>query len=173
MADVVDTRTRSRMMAGIGTKNTRPELVVRKCLFKMGLRYRLHRRDLPGAPDVVLPKRRIAVLVHGCFWHSHPNCRLVKAPTTNPEFWRLKLAKNVSRDRRSTAELIAAGWRVLVVWECATRGTAAGELPSAMSDWIAGDGCYGEVPRCAAVETGDGRQRESATEGRVVQCSHS
>ena len=156
MADVVDTRTRSRMMAGIRTKNTRPELVVRKGLFKMGLRFRLHRNDLPGAPDVVLPKKRIAVLVHGCFWHSHTNCKLVKSPKTNPDFWRLKLAKNVSRDRRSTAELIAAGWRVLVVWECATRGSAVGDLTSAMPDWIAGGGCYGEVPQCAAVETGGG-----------------
>ena len=148
MADVVDVPTRSRMMSGIRGKDTKPEMVVRRALFAAGFRFRLHRRDLPGVPDIVMPGRRIAVFVHGCFWHRHKGCRLVKAPATNPEFWRIKLDRNVERDRRAISTLQATGWRVLVVWECATRGHLE-ELTVRLCAWIDGKEPLGEVPAYA------------------------
>lgn len=116
--DVVDRATRSRMMAGIGGKNTKPELSVRRALHAAGLRFRLHRRDLPGRPDIVLPRHRAAVLVHGCFWHRHPGCRYATTPATNREFWQAKFKGNVERDKRQLRELQLMGWRTFVVWEC-------------------------------------------------------
>ncbi len=118
MADVVDDATRSRMMAGIRAANTRPELLLRKALFRLGLRYRLHGRGLPGKPDLVFPRWQAVVFVHGCFWHLH-GCELFRWPATRREFWRKKLEGNRARDRRNTDSLLAAGWRVLTVWECA------------------------------------------------------
>jgi DNA mismatch endonuclease (patch repair protein) len=112
------------MMAGIGPRNTRPERQVRKLLFASGFRYRLHRRDLSGAPDIVLPKHRLAIFVHGCFWHQHPGCPLAKMPRSNRAFWKKKLGRNQQRDRHNVDELVEAGWRVLVIWECATRVAA-------------------------------------------------
>jgi DNA mismatch endonuclease (patch repair protein) len=120
MVDIVDKATRSRMMAGICGKNTRPEMAVRKHLFAAGFRYRLHRRDLPGRPDIVLPRYKTVIFVHGCFWHRHAGCRFAATPATNAQFWREKLDGNVERDRRSARALRAAGWRVLRVWECRT-----------------------------------------------------
>ncbi len=119
--DVVSPATRSRMMAGIRARNTRPEMLVRRLLFASGFRFRLHRRDLPGAPEVVLPKHRLAVFVHGCFWHQHEGCPLTKMPGSNRDFWKEKLGRNQRRDRENVDKLVAAGWCVLVVWECATR----------------------------------------------------
>ncbi|MCC6929817.1 MAG: DNA mismatch endonuclease Vsr [Gemmatimonadaceae bacterium] len=118
MADIVDRATRSRMMAGIGGKDTAPELIVRRFLHRAGLRFRLHRRDLPGRPDLVLTRFCVAVLVHGCFWHRHPGCRFATTPSTNTGFWRAKFAANVARDRRTLRELRRRGWRPIVVWEC-------------------------------------------------------
>jgi DNA mismatch endonuclease, patch repair protein len=119
--DIVSAQTRSRMMAGIGPRNTRPELLVRRLLFAAGFRYRLHRRDLPGAPDIVLPRHRLAIFVHGCFWHQHPGCPLAKMPASNRAFWKDKLDRNQQRDCRNIEKLRSLGWRVLVIWECATR----------------------------------------------------
>ena len=150
MADVVDKETRTRMMAGIRGKDTKPEILVRKALFAAGHRFRLHRRDLPGTPDIVMPGRRVAVFVHGCFWHRHAGCRLTKAPATNAEFWRAKLNANVERDGQAIAALQAAGWRVLVVWECATRGKAADRLGVSLSEWMAGGESFGEIPATVA-----------------------
>lgn len=118
MADVVDPATRSRMMAGIRGKNTRPERIVRSFLHLRGFRFRLHRKDLPGRPDIVLPKYRTAIQVHGCFWHRHPGCRFATTPSSNAEFWQAKFAENVDRDARHEAALRQLGWRVLTVWEC-------------------------------------------------------
>jgi DNA mismatch endonuclease, patch repair protein len=137
MADVVSVADRSRMMAGIRGKNTKPELTIRRLLFALGYRFRLHRRDLPGAPDIVMPSRKVAIFVHGCFWHMHAGCRYAKMPGTRPTFWKTKLGANVERDRRAIEELQALGWRVLCVWECSTRDAdAAAGLQSAMSVWI-------------------------------------
>jgi DNA mismatch endonuclease, patch repair protein len=123
--DIVDPETRSRMMSRIGPRNTRPELTVRRLLHGMGFRFRLHRRDLPGRPDIVLPRHGVAVFVHGCFWHRHPGCANCTTPKTRPEFWADKFRKNVARDARKMQELRTAGWRVLTVWECETEHLAA------------------------------------------------
>lgn len=119
MTDVVDQATRSRMMSGIRGKNTKPELLVRSHLHRKGLRFRLH-ASLPGKPDLVFPKYRTAVFVHGCFWHRHPDCRYTATPKANAEFWQTKFAANVKRDALAQEKLTALGWRVLVVWECQT-----------------------------------------------------
>lgn len=118
MPDVVDSQTRSRMMAGIRGKDTKPEMAVRRYLHGKGLRYRLHDKRLPGRPDMVFPRYRTVVFVHGCFWHQHPGCRLATTPDTNAEFWQHKLSGNQMRDARQAEELQAANWRVLTVWEC-------------------------------------------------------
>jgi DNA mismatch endonuclease, patch repair protein len=116
--DIVDRETRTRMMAGIRGKNTKPELIVRSGLHKRGYRFSLHRRDLPGKPDIVLPKFHTAIFVHGCFWHRHEGCRYATMPRTRPEFWALKFEQNKARDARARAELVAFGWHVDVIWEC-------------------------------------------------------
>jgi DNA mismatch endonuclease, patch repair protein len=118
MADVVDPATRSRMMAGIKGKNTKPELLVRRYLHGCGLRYRLHVRELPGKPDLVFPKYKTVVFVHGCFWHQHPRCKFAVMPASNVEFWKQKLGANRERDQRNKRKLRALGWRVLIAWEC-------------------------------------------------------
>lgn len=148
MTDVVDAETRSRMMSGIRGRDTKPEMIVRRALFKAGFRFRLHRRDLPGVPDVVLPGRRLAIFIHGCFWHMHAGCPLAKLPSTRPEFWLAKLSRNVERDREARDALVAAGWRVLTVWECATRerGIQA-VLPETLRAWIDGPAPMGEISR--------------------------
>jgi DNA mismatch endonuclease (patch repair protein) len=124
MVDVVDKATRSRMMAGIGGRNTSPELLIRSLLHKGGYRFRLHRKDLPAKPDIVLPKYGAVILVHGCFWHGH-RCHMFKWPKSNQVFWRTKILANVKRDRRSAIALNSSGWRLMTVWECALRGPRA------------------------------------------------
>ncbi|WP_438767866.1 very short patch repair endonuclease [Kushneria sp. TE3] len=121
LVDVVDAATRSRMMAGIQGKNTQPELLVRRYLHACGYRFRLHRRDLPGTPDLTLPRYRCVVFVHGCFWHRHDDCFYATSPATRKTFWQEKLAGNVARDRRQLEQLNALGWRAVVVWECGLR----------------------------------------------------
>jgi DNA mismatch endonuclease (patch repair protein) len=121
LTDVVDRQTRSRMMAGIRGRDTRPELVVRSYLHAAGLRFRLHDRRLPGRPDIVLPRYRVVVLVHGCFWHRHPGCRYATTPASRRDFWMAKLTANVDRDRRDAESLKALGWSVFTIWECQTR----------------------------------------------------
>ncbi|SCC93539.1 DNA mismatch endonuclease of very short patch repair [Thiomonas sp. X19] len=134
------------MMSGIRGKDTKPEILVRKALFAAGYRFRLHRRDLPGAPDIVMPGRKIAIFAHGCFWHSHEGCRYAKEPSTRPDFWKAKLQANVERDKRAMDRLGAMGWRVLCVWECATRSlNAALTLQQELRSWIEGDAASGEI----------------------------
>jgi DNA mismatch endonuclease (patch repair protein) len=118
MADIVDTATRSRMMSGIRGANTKPERLVRSILHRMGYRFTLNNHQLPGRPDIVLPRHHTAVFVHGCFWHRHAGCPKAATPATRPEFWQAKFATNVARDRRVSAKLRREGWRVLTVWEC-------------------------------------------------------
>lgn len=121
MADVLTPEQRRLNMSRIRGKDTKPELMLRRGLHALGLRFRLHRKDLPGRPDMVFPRYRAAVLVHGCFWHAH-DCPLFKWPATRREFWAAKIEGNRARDVRDVAGLAAAGWRVLVVWECALTG---------------------------------------------------
>lgn len=109
---------RHNNMAAVKSKNTKPELIVRKILYRNGFRYRLHRRDLPGKPDIVLPKYKTVIFIHGCFWHQHPGCPKSKLPATHESFWREKLQHNVNRDRNQHEELAAMGWHVEVLWEC-------------------------------------------------------
>jgi DNA mismatch endonuclease (patch repair protein) len=121
MTDVLTPEQRRRCMAAIRGRNTRPELLVRSMVHRMGHRYRLHSRALPGQPDLVFPSKKKIIFVHGCFWHMH-RCRYGRVrPRTNTEFWDSKRRANAARDKRNSAALRAAGWRVLVVWECSTR----------------------------------------------------
>lgn len=117
----ISSATRSRMMAGIRGANTKPEMQIRSGLHAAGFRFRLHARGLPGKPDVVLPKWKVAVFVHGCFWHGHAGCAYFQLPKTRIGFWTDKIAANAARDTRAIDALRAAGWRVAVVWECALR----------------------------------------------------
>jgi DNA mismatch endonuclease Vsr len=116
--DRISKEARSRIMASIRARNTTPELAVRRLLHSLGLRYRLHERRLPGSPDVVFKSRKVAVFVHGCFWHSHPGCKHNRLTSTQSEYWKAKLTRNVERDARKERELARLGWRVLVIWEC-------------------------------------------------------
>ncbi|RFU13349.1 DNA mismatch endonuclease Vsr [Rhodobacteraceae bacterium W635] len=127
---------RSEMMSRIGSRNTKPEMVVRKGLHAAGFRYRLHARNLPGSPDIVLPKYRSVILVHGCFWHAHEGCRNFRLPKSNTDFWREKLVLNAERDTRQLKELQDAGWRTLVVWECATRDFSTKKLVETIAAWL-------------------------------------
>lgn len=123
MTDKVSAADRSRMMAAVRGKDTLPELAVRSALFRAGYRYRLHCRDLPGSPDIVLPRYRTAVFVHGCFWHGH-DCPRGRRPASNVEFWNSKLDGNIARDRANRTALEAVGWTVTIIWQCsAARNT--------------------------------------------------
>jgi DNA mismatch endonuclease (patch repair protein) len=121
MTDVHTPEQRSRNMSRVKGANTRPEMLVRSLVHRMGFRFRLHRRELPGCPDLVLKKSRKVIFVHGCFWHGHKGCRRAARPTSNTEFWDRKLSGNVERDKRNRAALEKDGWQVLVVWECQTK----------------------------------------------------
>tara|TARA_R110001599_G_scaffold256820_1_gene457116 strand:- start:947 stop:1405 length:459 start_codon:yes stop_codon:yes gene_type:complete len=121
MTDIVDKKTRSKMMSGIRGKNTKPELLVRKELHKRGYRYKLHDKKLPGKPDLVFPKFKAVIQVNGCFWHKH-NCHIFKWPKSRTDFWKHKILGNVERDKKQLCELESAGWRVLIVWECCFKG---------------------------------------------------
>lgn len=135
MVDVVKPAVRSAMMRGIRGKNTQPELVLRKGLFARGFRFRLHGASLPGRPDIVIRKYKAVVLVHGCFWHVHKGCHYFRMPRGNRSFWAEKLGRNRDRDARTVAALHAAGWRVAVVWECATRASVSATL-DAVSEFL-------------------------------------
>ena len=121
MADIVDKQTRSRMMSGIKGKDTRPEMIVRRFLHARGFRYRLHVSNLPGKPDICLPRYGVVILVQGCFWHRHKGCKLSYMPASNKERWKEKFRENVRRDRKNIKALIEEGWRVIVLWECGLR----------------------------------------------------
>lgn len=112
---------RSRLMATVRSKDTKPEMLVRRLVHGMGFRYRLHRKDLPGSPDLVFPSRKAVIFVHGCFWHRHPGCKGASTPKSNEDFWIQKFDENVARDKRNLEALQNSGWKVLTIWECETR----------------------------------------------------
>lgn len=146
MADIVSPSVRSRMMSGIKGKNSMPEMLVRRLLFAAGFRFRLHRSDLPGTPDIVMPGRKVAIFIHGCFWHAHQRCKYAKIPASRRDFWIAKLQVNVNRDQRATKQLVAMGWRVMCVWECATRNReTVNSLSEHLVGWINGDSQSGEI----------------------------
>lgn len=118
MSDVVDRSTRSRMMKAIKSRDTYPEVTLRRYLHAQGYRFRLHRKDLPGTPDIVLPRLNTAIFVHGCFWHRHQGCFYASTPKSRSNFWEAKFDANIRRDRKACEELKRLGWRVLVIWEC-------------------------------------------------------
>lgn len=136
MTERVDTETRSRIMRSVPRSSTKPEVALRRRLHAKGFRYVLNRRDLPGSPDLVLPRWRAAVFVHGCFWHRHSGCRRATTPKTRTQFWTSKFARNVERDREVEDALRAAGWRVAVVWECELNVEQAELTADRVARWL-------------------------------------
>ena len=134
--DVVDKQTRSRMMAGIRGKNTKPELLLRRALHADGFRYRIHDQRLPGKPDLVFPMYKAVIFIHGCFWHRHPECWWNTTPSTNTEFWKGKLDKNAERDARTVDDLREKGWRIATVWECSFRLSATEQVAATVEEWL-------------------------------------
>lgn len=142
------------MMSGIKGKNTRPEVSIRKALHARGFRYRIHANNLPGKPDLVLPKYKAVVFVHGCFWHGH-SCKYFKVPKTRANFWLDKIGKNQIRDSLQVALLIEQGWRVAVVWECAVKNNKNGRsnlLIDSVADWLLSDSGYSEFDENSVFE---------------------
>ena len=140
-SDIVPATVRSRMMSGIRGKNTKPELAIRSALHRRGFRFRLHRRDLPGKPDLVFTRLNAVLFVHGCFWHGH-DCHLFRWPKSREEFWREKIGKNIERDRRQRLALAEAGWRIGTVWECALKGKTSLPFESVVDQcaiWLKSD----------------------------------
>lgn len=141
MGDIVSPDVRSRMMSGIRSKNTKPEMMLRKGLHRYGFRYRLHDRRLPGRPDLVFPRRHAVLLVHGCFWHGH-DCALFRLPGTRREFWEAKIQRNRDVDAAASCALTEAGWRQAVIWECSMRGPlrmGKEEVLHCCADWLKSD----------------------------------
>jgi len=134
MVDNLSSVERSRLMARVKHEDTQPELIVRRILHRMGYRFRLHRRDLPGKPDIVLPKLKAAVFVNGCFWHGHKNCRLGRLPKSNVPFWQAKISANIKRDRTVATQLREHGWNVKVVWAC--QAANLGRLESMLQKFL-------------------------------------
>ena len=152
MTDVLSPTQRSYCMSRIRGKNTKPERLIRQRLFALGFRYRLHQRNLPGCPDLVLSKYRAVIFVHGCLWHGH-ECDLFHWPRTNALFWRKKITHNRHNDERNLADLRSAGWRILVVWECALRGRHRmneQRLIRKVAGWLLSRKGRGEIPDSAA-----------------------
>ncbi len=145
--DVVDKQTRSRMMANIKGKNTKPEITVRSLLHRQGFRFRLHDKSLPGKPDLVLKKYKAVIFVHGCYWHRHENCKLASTPKQNTEFWLKKFNENLRRDGEVYYKLKLLGWRTAVIWECAIRDKK--NLPAyikTLTSWLKSEYEYLEIP---------------------------
>lgn len=139
MVDVVDPATRSKMMASIRGKDTLPELILRRTLHRRGIRYRLHKKELRGRPDLVFPKFRAALFVHGCFWHRHQDCRYATTPATRTEFWQSKFNATVERDVRNQRDLAKAGWRVGIVWECTIKKRSIEDIADVVEEWLISD----------------------------------
>lgn len=154
MADIVDKSTRSRMMSNIRNKDTKPELTVRRYLHGKGFRYRLHNKKLPGNPDIVLAKFNAVILVHGCYWHRHADCKLAYEPKSRQDFWQKKFQSNVKRDAEVQRLLRAAGWRVMTIWECALRDSELRDLGlESVTEWLASDWPESEFPSAGRLST--------------------
>lgn len=146
MADIVDRITRSRMMARVKSKNTKPEILIRKRLHARGFRYRLHQASLPGKPDLVFPKYGAVILVNGCFWHGH-DCHLFKIPSTRTDFWKNKITSTRRNDRKVLERLSSEGWRICIVWECALRGKGKDPVSVVenIASWLSGNEAFLEI----------------------------
>lgn len=123
--DTLNANERSALMAKVRSHGTQPEIRARRVSHSLGLRFRLRRRDLPGSPDLVFPKYKIALFIHGCFWHQHTDCKRASLPKTNADFWRVKLDRNVERDYETQSAIESLGWKYVVIWECETRQKSA------------------------------------------------
>ncbi|WP_419904854.1 very short patch repair endonuclease [Kiloniella sp.] len=140
MPDIVSPDKRSKMMSGIRGKDTKPEMIIRRALFKRGFRYRLHVKNLPGKPDIVFPKYKSVILVNGCFWHGH-NCHLFKLPRSRPEFWNRKIKDTQRRDKTQVKKLETLGWRICIIWECCLKGRESlpiNEVVDNIDHWLKG-----------------------------------
>lgn len=147
MVDVVSAVKRSEMMAGIKGKDTRAELTIRRGLHRLGFRYQLHRKDLPGKPDLVFPKYKAVIFINGCFWHAH-HCHIFKWPSSRIEFWKEKIGKNKIRDLKNIESCILSGWKVLVIWECSLKGKTRRKLNEVIhtaANWIMYDSQNAEI----------------------------
>ena len=136
--DTVDAKTRSKIMARVKGKDTKPELFVRKALYEKGYRYRLHYKKLPGHPDLVFPKYKAAIFIHGCFWHRH-GCYKSTTPSTRVDYWLNKFEENVERDKRQIEQILALGWRVMIIWECVIKGKTkfdSDDIVVAITKWL-------------------------------------
>ncbi|MCU4529119.1 DNA mismatch endonuclease Vsr [Acinetobacter baumannii] len=147
MIDIVDTSTRSRIMASIKGRDTKPEILIRKLLHKRGFRFRLHVKELPGKPDVVLKKYKAVIFINGCFWHGHKDCHLFKLPATRTDFWEEKINKNQLNDTKTIKLLLDNDWRVCVVWECSVRGAKKdlNIVINSISNWLLSDSIFTEI----------------------------
>ncbi|MFD0870722.1 very short patch repair endonuclease [Paenibacillus residui] len=134
--DKFDKEKRSEIMRKVTGKNTKPEIIVRRLLHRMGYRFRLHRSDLPGKPDIVLPKYKTVIFIHGCFWHGHEGCARSKLPATNRDFWEKKIAKNKVRDKEVFNQLEELGWRVLIIWSCEIQKKKMGILSRRLEKYL-------------------------------------
>lgn len=138
MVDRVDKQTRGRIMAAVHSKDTKPELALRKALFKLGFRYRIHVKRLPGKPDMSFPQYRAVVFINGCFWHWH-GCKNTRLPSDNAEYWNAKIKRNRQRDKENYEKLLSNGWRVLIVWECALGKTKLNNTINQVRNWLTND----------------------------------
>ncbi|HIE0670182.1 TPA: very short patch repair endonuclease [Acinetobacter nosocomialis] len=147
MIDIVNTSTRSRIMASIKGRDTKPEVLIRKLLHKRGFRFRLHVKELPGKPDVVLKKYKAVIFINGCFWHGHKDCHLFKLPATRTDFWEEKINKNQLNDTKTIKLLLDNDWRVCVVWECSVRGAKKdlNMVINSISNWLLSDSVFTEI----------------------------
>ena len=151
--DVVSKGVRSRMMAGIRGKNTKPEILIRHALHKLGFRSRLHDKSLPGKPDLVFPKYRAVILINGCFWHGH-QCDLFKWPKTRETFWRAKIAGTIERDTKNLELYAKLGWRVLTIWECSIKGAfrrSPEEVALSAAGWLKSDSTHFSIIGTASI----------------------
>lgn len=147
MTDIYAPGKRSAIMSKIRSKDTKPEMLVRKLLFNSGFRYRLHRSDLPGKPDLVLPKYRTVVFVNGCFWHGHEGCSRFKLPSEHNQFWKEKIRSNQARDREVERELLSRGWRILTIWQCACLKSRLDLLFALVNDFLTSDRTVGQIEK--------------------------
>lgn len=157
--DKLTPEERSRNMSRIQSKDTKPEMIVRRALHALGFRYRLHGKDLPGKPDLVFPKHRAVIFVQGCFWHRHEGCRWARVPESHRDYWVPKLARNAERDALEREALLASGWRVLWIWECALKHKADREaIGEKAAAWLLSDSRSGEIsaPASEALKAGSG-----------------
>jgi DNA mismatch endonuclease, patch repair protein len=166
MADIVSKQTRSRMMSSVRSKDTKLEREIRRRLFNMGFRFRLHRKDLPGRPDMVFPKYSAVIFIHGCFWHLH-GCHRSKLPETRQAWWKAKLEANRNRDITAIRQLRSGGWRVMIVWECITRepgillDKVLNEIADSAAKFLQSGELYREIPKGVADLKGQNRKNNT------------